>query len=132
MLAYALYPTAPPRLTGLGYADPVAGGLLGDAARPTGVADELAAMPSFHVGWLLLVSLVVAGVVRTSAARRVVLALPGLMAVAIVATGNHWVLDVPPGVLLALGGLAVARRRATRGREAQITEHGGDARSEAA
>ena len=132
MFAYAFYPTAPPRLTGLGYADPVAVGLLDHAARPTGVADELAAMPSFHVGWLLVVALVVAGVVESAAARWAVLSLPFLMTFAILATGNHWVLDVPPGVLLALGGLVFARWWTSRRPEAQITDDAHAGRSEAA
>ncbi|HEY0645118.1 MAG TPA: phosphatase PAP2 family protein, partial [Nocardioides sp.] len=38
---YVLYPLAPPRLTGLGYTDTVAGSLVEGAARPVGIANEI-------------------------------------------------------------------------------------------
>ncbi len=125
LLGYAFYPTAPPRLTDFGFADPVAAAALGDAARPAGLANEIAAIPSFHVGWLLLAVVVTSGVVRRRWVRAVLLTQPFVMAFVIVGTGNHWVLDIPPGVLVAGIGLAVAvqlerlrRRRAARRRGA--------------
>ena len=108
MLGYAFYPTAPPRLTAFGFADPVAAGQLGDAARPEGLANELAAIPSFHVGWLLLAVLAAARVVRSRWLRVVLLLQPVVMSVVIVATANHWVLDIPPGLVVAALGAAVA------------------------
>lgn len=108
MLGYAFYPTAPPRLTTFGFADPVAAGELGDAARPEGLANELAAIPSFHVGWLLLAVVAAASVVRSRWLRVVLLLQPVVMSVVIVATANHWVLDVPPGLAVAAVGAVVA------------------------
>lgn len=110
MLGYAFYPLAPPRLTDLGYADPVASGALDAAARPVGIANEIGAMPSFHVGWLMLAAIALVPVVTHLLVRIVAVAVPLVMGVAVVATGNHWVLDIPAGVAVALVGLWVARR----------------------
>jgi len=109
---YAFYPTAPPRLAGLGYADTVASGGLGAEARPLGVANELAAIPSFHIAWLVVTAVVVYRVTSSRALRVVSVAVPTLMAYVVVATGNHWVLDIPAGLALAVVGLVVAERLA--------------------
>lgn len=109
---YAFYPTAPPRLTGLGYADTVATGGLGAEARPLGVANELAAIPSFHIAWLVVAAVVVFRVTSSRGLRALCVAVPALMSYVVVATGNHWVLDVPAGLALALVGLLVADRLA--------------------
>lgn len=112
LLGYAFYPTAPPRLTGLGYVDTVATGALDAAARPVGIANELAAMPSFHVGWLALAGYVVHRVTRSAVLRVLCVLVPATMAYAVVATGNHWVLDLLAGVVVAFVGLLVARTMA--------------------
>ena len=110
MLGYAFYPLAPPRLTDLGFHDTVAAGPLDDAARPGGLANEIAAMPSFHVGWLALAAAVLFGATGSLLVRLLAVLHPLVMAWAVLATGNHWVVDLPAGVLLAALGLYVARR----------------------
>lgn len=105
---YVLYPLAPPRLTGLGYTDTVDATAVQGAARPAGIANELAAMPSFHIGYLVVVSAVVWRVSRSPWVRGWCVAHPLLMCWVVLATGNHWVLDLPAGLALALVGLAVA------------------------
>ena len=110
MLCYAFYPTAPPRLSGLGFADTVSSSGFGAAARPVGVANELAAIPSFHIAWLVVIAVVVFGTVSSRVVRVLCVAVPALMSYVVVATGNHWVLDIPAGVVLALVGLLVADR----------------------
>lgn len=106
---YAFYPTAPPRLTDLGYADTVlSSGSLDAAARPVGLANELAAIPSFHIAWLVVVAVVVFRATGSRALRTACVVHPAVMSYAVVATGNHWVLDVPAGVALAAVGLALA------------------------
>jgi hypothetical protein len=112
MLCYAFYPTAPPRLSGLGYADTVATGGFGAEARPVGVANELAAIPSFHIAWLVVIAVVVYGATSSWLVRALCLAVPLLMSYAVVATGNHWVLDIPAGAVLGLVGLLLAERLA--------------------
>ncbi len=115
-------PVAPPRMlpgdgmvdTAVRYGQSVYGSVAGFNA------DQLSAMPSVHVGWSLLVALVVIGVSR-SRWRWAALAYPALTLLAVVATANHFWLDgIAAAVLLALT-LAVqragraARRRLRRG-----------------
>jgi hypothetical protein len=104
-LAIQTIPVAPPRvLPELGFVD---AGLMYHlsvyGAGGSGISNELAAMPSLHVGWAVLVG-VAAVAVSTSRWRWVVLAHPVLTVIAVVATANHWWLD---GVVAAMV-LAVA------------------------
>jgi hypothetical protein len=111
LLFYAFYPCAPPRLAGLGYTDTVlTSDALDAAARPQGLANEIAAIPSFHLAWLVVVAVVVFRTVRSRWLRVLCVLEPAVMAYAVVATGNHWVLDVPAGVALAAVGLVAAQR----------------------
>ena len=108
LAVYLFYPLAPPRLTDLGYADPIASSLDEPSARPVGIANEIAAMPSFHVGYLVVVSVVVFAVTDSVLVRAWCVLHPLMMAWVVVATGNHWVLDLPAGVAVAVLGLWVA------------------------
>ena len=99
-LAIQTIPVAPPRfLPELGFVD---AGLMYHlsvyGAGGSGISNELAAMPSLHVGWAVLVG-VAAVVVSTSRWRWLVLAHPVLTVIAVVATANHWWLD---GVVAAM------------------------------
>ncbi len=94
---------APPRLVpGLGYIDLASVfGLSVYGPVGTGVSDQLAAMPSIHVGWAAVVSFGVV-MVSTSRWRWVFLAHVVLTMLAVSATGNHWWLDgIVAMVLLA-------------------------------
>lgn len=97
---------APPRLVpGLGYIDLATKfGLSVYGPAGTGVSDQLAAMPSIHVGWAAVVSLG-AVAATTSRWRWVVAAHVVLTALAVSATGNHWWLDGIVAVGLLLIGL---------------------------
>jgi len=117
-------PMAPPRLlpesglvdTGLAYGQSVYG-----PGGAHGLSNQLAAIPSVHVGWALLVALAALTVSR-SRWRWLVVAHPALTMWAIVATGNHWWLDgvaaaalLPPVVwasvaLVQLGDPVAPRR----------------------
>ena len=108
------YPLAPPRmLANLGYEDVVAsshaviswhsGALVHDA-------DQYAAMPSLHMAWAVWSALALwhlAGAHWRLCALGVVHVL--LTAVIVIATGNHWLLDVLAGGATALAGLALQR-----------------------
>jgi hypothetical protein len=64
-------------------------------------ADQLSAMPSVHVGWAILVAIVVIGTVR-SRWRWLALLYPVLTTVVVVATANHYWLDgIVAGLVLA-------------------------------
>jgi hypothetical protein len=97
-------PVAPPRLlpitgmtdTGLVYGQSVYGTHAGIDA------DQLSAMPSIHIGWALLVALVVMATVR-SRWRWLALAYPALTTLAVVVTANHFWLDgIAAAALLAM------------------------------
>jgi hypothetical protein len=115
MLIVATFPVAPPRLMDLGFVDTVT--LHSEAYRllqPPSFTNQYAAMPSFHVGWDLLVGI---ALVREGGRRwtRVVgTVLPGLMLLTVVATGNHYLLDAVVGDAIVLSSLWLSRWAATR------------------
>ena len=118
---FALLPTAPPRMLP-GYLDTLAstagsGWWGSDASAPRGLGaltNELAAMPSLHVGWAVWC----AGVVLLCTSRRWVrvlaVAYPVLTTLVVVATANHYLLDAVAGVAVIAAGAAVAVRRPAR------------------
>ncbi|MET9381552.1 bifunctional glycosyltransferase 87/phosphatase PAP2 family protein [Streptomyces sp. NPDC002928] len=104
LVGFWLYPLAPPRLLpGLGIIDTVHG--VQDFSKPdygtlTALTNQYAAMPSLHFGWSLWCGLVIAIVAPKWWMKALGLLHPFFTVSAIVATGNHWVLD-------AVGGAAV-------------------------
>ena len=116
LVIFASYPVAPPRLTPDGFVDTVT--RWSHAYRvlqPPALVNHYAAMPSLHAGWNLLLGLAMFHATRRRAVRVFAVVLPVLMAVAVVATANHFVLDVVAGCALSLLGLAVANRLAALG-----------------
>ena len=81
--------------------------------RATG--DLYAALPSLHVGWNLLVGLALLSATTSLVLKVLACLMPALMAWAVVATANHYVVDVLAGIALVLVGhvvaLALERRR---------------------
>jgi PAP2 superfamily protein len=88
------YPVAPPRLVGLD--DTVVSLFHVPVGR---VTDPLAALPSLHAGWAVGV-----GVGLWPRSRALALAYPGVVVLATLATGNHFVLDVAAGAALMAAG----------------------------
>jgi hypothetical protein len=120
MAVFVSYPVAPPRLVDLGLVDTVTES--SEAYRylqPPAFVNQYAAMPSLHAGWDLLVGLAIFSAATTVGLRLVGLLMPLLMVWAVVATANHYVLDVVAGIVVVLIGHAVALRlegrRARRG-----------------
>lgn len=109
MVVFATYPVAPPRLAALGLADTVTERSRAyRVLQPPAFVNQYAAMPSLHAGWDLLVGLALIAVAGPIVVRVVGVLLPTVMALAVVVTGNHYVLDVLGGILLALVGHAGA------------------------
>ncbi len=105
---YAL-PTAPPRLTSLGLTDTVLEQSNAyRALQPPSLTNQYAAMPSLHFGWNLLVGIVLFSAFACLAVRVFAVAMPLAMGFAVVATANHFVLDVVAGILVVAVGLALA------------------------
>ena len=103
-LTIQMIPMAPPRfLPELGFVD--AGlkyGLSVYGRGGSGLSNQLAAMPSQHVGWSLVVG-IAAVTISTSKWRWLVLLHPVLTIVAVTATANHWWLDgVVAGMVLGV------------------------------
>ena len=103
-------PVAPPRMlpadgmvdTAVRYGQSVYGSVAGFNA------DQLSAMPSVHIGWALLVALVLVEVSR-SRWRWLALGYPALTMLAVVVTANHYWLDGLAAALLLALALVVQR-----------------------
>lgn len=107
LIGYLVYPTAPPRLAGIGIADTISSGHVDlNKGLITSLYNPFAAVPSMHAGYALIVG---ATLLRVGSRRAVRLAgalYPVLVLVVIVATGNHFLLDALVGG--AVAGLAAA------------------------
>jgi hypothetical protein len=109
MILFLTFPVAPPRLADLGLVDTVT--LYSDAYRvlqPPAFVNQYAAFPSLHFGWNLLVGVALVCHARNPLARAFGVALPGLMMFAVVATANHFILDVVAGAALTMAALGVS------------------------
>jgi membrane-associated phospholipid phosphatase len=98
IIVMIVFPTAPPRL--VGFRDVVESSPWAQIAHPESLMNPYGAMPSFHIAWSLLAAAALYEAIRGWVGKLVLLQ-PGLMAVAVVATANHWVLDVVAGAGLA-------------------------------
>jgi hypothetical protein len=106
---FALVPVAPPRLLDLGLVDTVTEQSNAyRALQPPGLTNQYAALPSLHLGWNLAVGIVLLLTTAHLAVRAFALVSPLAMGFAVVATANHFLLDVVAGALVVLVGLAVA------------------------
>ena len=110
LLFFAFFPVAPPRFFD-GFTDTVTElSTSYKYLQPPSVVNKYAALPSFHVGWNVLAGVVLFRSTRSVPVRVFAVASPVLMSVAVVLTGNHWVIDGFVGIALAMIGLYVAHR----------------------
>ena len=118
---FAFLPVLPPRLLDPAFVDTVVERSHAyRALQPPSLTNEYAAMPSLHFGWNLLVGIALFSATRSLLLRALAVATPALMAFSVVATANHFVLDVVAGALLVLaaaGALALVGRLRTLRRE---------------
>ena len=111
VVIFALYPVAPPRLADFGLLDSVTRySHAYRALQPRELTNIYAAFPSLHFGWDLLVGLALYRHASWRGLRIIGLLTPVAMALAVIATANHFVIDVPAGGAVALTGLYAARR----------------------
>ncbi|MEU6842309.1 bifunctional glycosyltransferase 87/phosphatase PAP2 family protein [Streptomyces sp. NPDC046716] len=108
LIGFWAYPLAPPRLMpGLGFIDTVHG--VQDFSKPnygtlTQLTNQYAAMPSLHFGWSLWCGVVIVVLSRRWWMKALGLVHPLCTVSAIVATGNHWVLDAVGGATVVGAG----------------------------
>ncbi len=108
---FLIYPAAPPRfLPGEGFIDAVARAGFGTTHGGPVTADQYGAFPSLHLAWAVWTAVVAYRLVRPTWLRRLWLGYPLITATVVIATGNHYLLDVVAGVFIALGTLAIAHR----------------------
>jgi hypothetical protein len=111
LTVYVLFPAAPPRLAGLGFADTVSDGahvnlssdMLGSLYNP------FAAVPSLHFGYALLVGVAVGVLAERRWVRALGFAYPAFMLLTIVGTGNHFFFDAAAGGIVVAAGYLVVR-----------------------
>ncbi|HET9322452.1 MAG TPA: phosphatase PAP2 family protein [Gaiellaceae bacterium] len=105
LIGYLVFPTAPPRLSGIGIADTVSGGHIDlNTGLVSSIYNPYAAVPSMHLGYALIVGVAVAGQTRSRLLQAAAAAYPVFVLLVIVATGNHFLLDAAAGA--AVSGLA--------------------------
>ncbi len=106
---YALFPVAPPRLADMGFVDTItAGGAVAlDSRLTTSLYNPIAAVPSLHAGFALAVSVALVTVARRPLTRTLAALWAPLIALTVVATGNHFVFDIAAGVVASAAGYGV-------------------------
>jgi hypothetical protein len=105
---YAAFPVAPPRLAGIGLVDTITSqsGFSLDSSLTTSFYNQLAAVPSLHVGFAVAIGIAIAAAVRNPVAKGIALLWGPTIGLAVVATGNHFIFDIAAGVVAsALGYL---------------------------
>jgi|SRR5918995_287003 membrane-associated phospholipid phosphatase len=113
LIGYVLLPTAPPRFfTTIGFDDTLAqfGGLNHGSGLIELASNPYAAMPSLHAADALIVGIILASVVRRPVFKALWLLWPVWVWFAVMATGNHFWLDVLAGIVLAAITMAIVYR----------------------
>ena len=120
-----LFPTAPPRLAGVGLEDTllVLSGI--DIGSPTSSAlsNPVAAVPSLHAAYAVGVGLGMILYGRWLAVRIAGFVYPPLVVLTIIVTGNHFLLDAVAGIAVLAAGFGVvrlARRHGTQHRACAV------------
>jgi hypothetical protein len=119
VVIHYLFPTAPPRLAGIGLEDTllIFSGI--DIGSPTSaaVSNPVAAVPSLHAAYALGVGIGVVRYARSSLVRLAGALYPPLVIVTILVTGNHFVLDAVAGIAVIGAGFLIVGWWRGRSRE---------------
>jgi hypothetical protein len=104
LVGYLAFPTAPPRLSGLGIVDTVSGHLSVNLNKGfvSGLYNPYAALPSMHAGYALVVGAALFSQGKHNVTRAAGVVYPALVVLVIVATGNHFLLDAGAGAFVDL------------------------------
>jgi PAP2 superfamily len=119
VVVHWLFPTAPPRLAGVGLEDTllVLSGI--DIGSPTSAAfsNPVAAVPSLHAAYALGVGIGLFRYGRSKLTRVAGIVYPPLVILTVVVTGNHFVLDAVAGIAVISAGFLAVRLWQGRNRE---------------
>ena len=107
---YALQPVAPPRLLTSGFTDTVSSQTFFqlDSEFIRAFYNPVAAMPSLHVGMAPVVAWALIKLSPWIWTKALGIAYPFLVAVSIVVTGNHFILDIAGGLAVVLPAAAIS------------------------
>ena len=121
LVGFVLAPTAPPRMfPELGFVDTLAGfGINHDSAIVRNDANPYAAMPSLHAADALIIGVALFFVVRNRWLRYLWLLWPVWVWFSVMATGNHFWLDILAGIVVAAVAGAVVNHKYLRRRFAR-------------
>jgi PAP2 superfamily len=122
LAGYVALPTAPPRMfPDFGFVDTLArfSSLNHGSAAVEFASNPYAAMPSLHAADSLIVGITMALIVHSRIAKALWLAWPAWVWFTVVATGNHFWLDIAAGIAVAGVAAAVVHRAALGRRLAQ-------------
>ncbi len=118
LVGYLVFPTAPPRFfPEWGFNDTLAQytGIQAGSGKVSAMFNPYAAVPSMHCANAIMIGLVLAQLTKRRIVRFAWAAYPAVMFWVVVATGNHWVLDVVLGAMTAgvsyYGAALLARAR---------------------
>jgi membrane-associated phospholipid phosphatase len=103
LVGYVAFPTAPPRfMPEWGFTDTVAG-FVGESAQQSAsvLYNPFAAVPSMHVAFALMIAIPAIQLVRHRPLKLVWASYPMVVTFVVIATGNHFWLDVALGVVVA-------------------------------
>jgi membrane-associated phospholipid phosphatase len=103
---YGLFPVAPPRLADIGLVDTISSqtGFAMDSNLTTSFYNELAAVPSLHVGFAVAIGFAVAAAVKNPIVKFLALMWGPVIGLAVVATGNHYIFDIIAGLVASAMG----------------------------
>jgi hypothetical protein len=123
LVGYVLYPTAPPRLAGVGILDTVSSHIDLNGGLVSALYNPYAAVPSLHIGYALIVAASLIRYGRRRAVRVLGAAYPPAVLLIVVATGNHFFFDAATGAVdagIALAVAALLLQRDNRKRRASL------------
>jgi hypothetical protein len=116
LLGFVLYyavPVAPPRLVpGAGIVDTMAAfpGVTNFSSGPMAhTAAQFAAFPSLHFAWALWAGAMVFWLVRNWVVRALAVCYPACTGLVVIATGNHFVIDLAGGAVVTACGIGLLR-----------------------
>lgn len=113
LIIFNVLPTAPPRLLPWPLSDQVVDTMFAFSRvnydmQPEAFVNHYAAMPSLHFGWNLLLGIGIIWTTRHFVGIAFGVMMPAAMFLAVVVTGNHFIIDVLAGTVVALIGLGLA------------------------